>query len=802
MVHEVRKEPVETEASEDKALGMSETVRVGLLELAKKVLDGEKSPRRAEVREAWKQRAFDADQQYLWWDARNYTMCSAEASGAELPMFMKVYNIFKPHKRSFVSILSANPPGVNFVPDDLQQSNDVTAAAYAEKMRHRVDRLVSTKDIQQQIAALFCTDGRTITWTRTVNDVLRVSVHGVLESRMVPFCANSLAELSAAALSREGDIHEMKAQWEDFADDIENEIGSGGADTNYERLARLNIIANNRGSGYADSLKGVATEHTVWLRPSRYPKKENHKEVAEFLEKFEDGVRLTVCGGALVECIGEKIEDALVVEWPSPGQGMNRSSMLRSLVPIQEDFNDFSNHLREQAEYVDPMTYIAQDAYDDEAMAESRNVPAGMTVLKLPSGKSISDVIATPPVSVMSAELSTALQNLQALAEFTTGDLPSLSGEGDPHSETASGQKMLSDQAKGQLSNAWGAMQRLMAGTYSLAVPLAAKLDQDKPTVAIKGGNGQDSFSPSAILNGHFGCYPDTDSSFPESQADKRASLQMVLSQLGPADPKLILHPDNQKLIKQYSGLSDLVIPAANSRDKQLEEIEQMLKEPPVPDVNSPQYAQYQEALQQWRMQEATARTAHFAAHVASGGDANAYQSPQQPLVQQPQPPLTSSVQIDVVYDQHADEYAKLVEWVNTESCREEIRKGNQQGVQNVKLHGNLHKAQIDAAAQANAPKVEPPKVSLTMAVTDPTTIAQFAQAAGATEATPQGIAQSQVADNQETAAKTAHIGAQAQHASVLAAKEAVEPAHKLAIVQPPLASDNQAPDQSGGGVQ
>ena len=139
-----------------------EADRAAVVDLVSQVLGEEKSGRRAEVREAWRERSFKDGIQHIWWDSNSFTWMLPQASGQDLPSYMDVYNIYTPHWRSFLSILSQNPPGVNFTPDDLSQSRDVTAATYAEKMRHRVDRLVHMKDRQAETARYFCTDGRTI----------------------------------------------------------------------------------------------------------------------------------------------------------------------------------------------------------------------------------------------------------------------------------------------------------------------------------------------------------------------------------------------------------------------------------------------------------------------------------------------------------------------------------------------------------------------------------------------------------------------------------------------------------------
>ncbi len=738
----------------------SDTVRAGMLDLFRGVMKEDRSARRSEVRTAWKQRAFRNGIQHLYYDPSSYAFYTPAASGKKLPEFMGVFNIYTPHYRSFVSILSATP-GINFVPKDLQQSNDVTAAAYAEKMRARVDQIVDMRDRQGEVAGYFCTDGRTITWSRTDKDGnLRCTIHGVLESK-VPIYSRKIERWSYCVLSEEFDIHEARDAWGEYADEIEPDA-SGTADATYERLARLDIISNKK-HGIGESLKSLTTEHTCWLRKSRY-RKAKEETRAYLQQQFPNGVRMTIVGDVLVEAIPEPLGGAdvggkLAVAWPSPGQGQNRPSMLHDLLPVQEDFNDYKNELREQAKYLNSATWVHGAAVDPDAIPEQSGEAGAVHVINPPNGLTVDQCVTKESAGQLSPDLINACESLLQFGEFTTGDLPSLQGSGTPDQETASGQKLLQDQAKGQLSTAWGAYQRLFANTYAILVREEAMLE-GQGDVAVQSGGLHDSFNPAAILEGNFGCYPDTDSAFPETTADKRASLQMVLTQVGQADPSIPLHPDNLKLVKQYSGLKDLIIPGAEARDKQLREIEQLLNEPPIPDQS--QMVQYEQGAQQM---------------MAQG---------QQP----PLPPMTCSVPIDVDWDFHKAEMDKVQEWLNSDACSEQQRKGNVLGIQNVKLHGAAHRQALQA--QTPPPHIEPPKVSMTMAVTDPSTIAQFAQAAGATATTPDGIATSQVMDDRKTAAETQHVAAQAQHQSVLAAKEAVSPA-KVTQIQIP---DQTAPEE------
>jgi len=743
--------PVVAEPQEQQEPQLTDALRVVVADLVKKVLKEEESSRRAELRWASQQRHFRNGNQYLWWDSSSFMYMHAEASGQQLQQYRDVYNIYTPHWRSFVSILSQNPPGINFVPNDLQRSVDVTAANYAEKMRHRVDRLINMRDRQAEIASNFCTDGRTITWSRVdAQGELQTTVHGVLESKVPLYVRskgrNKLKRWGYAVLSEEVDKWEAKEAYPDFAEDIESNDGST-SEAAYERYARLGILARDRGSRETDAFNNLVTEHNAWIRPSRYRRApEANRDALESL--YPDGFRATVISGTCVDCVAEKMEDALRCEFPAPGNGQSRPSLLNDLVPIQRAFNDALNMLREHCDFSIPATWVTAD-FDSEALAEQRSAPGMIHQISIPNGASISDLVMQETVSQLPAELVNNIDRLLSLAQFITGDLPSLSGEGDPHSETAEGQKMLSNQAKGQLSPAYGGMQWLVAGTYEIDVRLAASMPQARETVSISGSAGQSSFNPKAILDGEFGCYPDTDSSFPETMADKRASLQAVLTQLGQGaqGEAIVFHPDNLKLIKQYSGLEDLIIPGAEARDKQLREIEQMLQEPPVPmPINL---------------------GGAFGKYNPDGGDMGAGAGVQ--------PQLTTSVPVGK-YDYNQAELDKCIEWLSSTACYEEMQKGNQQGVQNVTLHADAHAAAIQA--QAPPPAIKPPNVTLTAQITDPVAISELLGIAGA-QTTPENIEASNVAEEQNQAADTQDKAASAQHKAVLAAKEAITPIQK-----------------------
>ena len=716
---------------------LSEEAKAGLQDCLRHALEEDRTDRRDEVRMAWHLRLYCKGRQHLYWDSKSYSYQSLAESGEALPRYMGTYDITTPHKRSFVSILSESTLGVNFEPSNLQIGRDVTAAKLAEKGRAVVDRMIPMRSRQAKAAGYLCTDGRVVSWTRLDKDgKLCFSLHGVPQAK-VPIHAQEKEDWDFCVLSREVGLWKAKKENPEYADDIE----PTGYDSNAmsERYARLSIVAKTGRGG--NSLKSLVTEHDAWIDPCRFLKLED--EVQEELEAaFPVGVHIHAYGDTIVDAIAENM-DCLAVEFPVDDEGQARPALLAGMIDIQDAYNDIKNMMMEATEYGNPATWVHADAVDSEAIPEQRSEPGAIHLIRPPAGLTVDQCVTQETPVQLSPQAAAMLDMLKQDGENTTGDFPQLHGEDVSGQDTVGVNKLLTNQAKGQLGPAWGALQRLWAKVYPVAIKLIA---QQGETQATAGPQGKQTVNLSAILDGNFGCSPDGDSSFPETTADKRASLATVTSDLAAAGPDgfaILMHPDNLKYRSQLSGLTDFVIIQAEARDKQLEEIEQMLEEPPVPDES--QMPQYQQAVQQ---------------AMATG---------QQP----PPPPTKSSIPVGK-RDFHAYEVAKGNEWLSSNACRDALRNGKGLGVQNIMLHLDEHDAAIQAAQAP--PHVEPPKVSLTMQVTDASTIAQFAQAAGATQTTPQSIASSQVPDQQEQAAKTAHAASQAQHVSVLAAKEAISP--------------------------
>jgi hypothetical protein len=327
---------------------------------------------------------------------------------------------------------------------------------------------------------------------------------------------------------------------------------------------------------------------------------------------------------------------------------------------------------------------------------------------------SLADAFYSEPPPASPPSLINAYQDLRgALAQFMTGAQPALFGGADKSNDTASGIAMLRDQAMGQFALCWGAVQELFAAAYKNAVLCRAKVEGDPNEVlhvAIAGKGGRSSIVNMAVADlqkGSFHSYPDLDSSFPETTGSKRQTVTQLITQ-AVADPAAveaygIFDPQNLEIQRELLGIHDWVIPAANSYEKQMAEIELLLKQRPAPDLDKLKMFVADQAIEAAIKQKAAPMGV--------------------PLPETPPPDTMqmykSSVPVDPIWDKHKYEVPAIDDYLNGPDGQQEA-KTNPWGILNIKLHGMEHKQAMIAqmpppmalpeAPGGAAPNAGPPK--------------------------------------------------------------------------------------------
>lgn len=662
----------------------------------------DKYARRTEVIEARRQRFYDRGDQYIFWNdtAQVFLPVTGGASVAvgsdsvDMPRYTDVYNIFHGYLRSLVALLSQNPPGVKFEPDDPKSATDITAAEVAGKFKHVVDRANNRQALQAEIARLFCTDARVILYTRTIYDAQKfgkdetgmpkcgqfIEPYGVLESK-VPITADRQEDFHYVVLSKEIDIIKAKTDFPNFASKIQ-EGSSAMGESAYERFARLGVLQGTRllfQTG--DAFAHLVTRHYAWLRPSVLNSAPAEIK-QQLLELFPDGCRVTFCGGAYCGSWNESLDDHLRTGYPQPGDGQSRQSWMRPMVAIQDAYNDYKNMRKEYHDYGIPVTAWAQGAVDVQAFHEQVSEPGNNFNIDL-QGAGIAraaDAFAQTAALQPPGDLIEAEQDLFGnLSQFLTAVFPALFGGDTGQNDTLGGISIQRDQAMGNMGLPWAGIQGLFAGAYKQAVMCAAEeaADDASINISVPGKNGSAKVETLALADlkkGNFHCYPDTDSSFPETWAAKKNAIVafFTAAEQNPVLLEAAGEPDNLEMFKQYSGVEEMVIPGAEALVRQEREIEELLQATPVPPS--------QQELMQAAVQHAQATTVAQSAGMPP------------PPPPDPAQMMKSSV-TPSPWDYHLYHAKKIQSWLESPERAAQEKAGNLAGIQNIELHGLEHLA-------------------------------------------------------------------------------------------------------------
>jgi len=688
---------------------LPENMQAALADLITRFMEQDRFVRRREVMEIRKGRFFDRGDQYIYWNDTSQVYATGEAGGAltigsqsvDMPRYMDVYDIYKPYESTITAVLTQNPPGVDFQPDDyMNAETDIPAAQTAEKYRHHIDRVNDRKKVQTEIARLFFTDGRVVVFNHLVTDKERfgvddegnpktepvMEVFGVLESK-VPILAKCQSDMPYIILTDDPDIVMAKGEYPHAAAKIKEGMNTLG-ESAFERLARLGVLQGTKHRLQAsDSFRHIVSRHRAFLRPECFEKLPDDVK-DDFKAAFPDGIYATFCGTTYCESENLSMDDCLVVGHALPGDGQNRQGIGKPLIPIQESFNDLVNLWKEIFDYCIPTIWMDK-VIDIQALREQASEPGNHQSAPKYPGEALQNMFWPEPESQVPPDLLQALDYLSTqLAQFVTGALPTLIGASSDDLKVAKTYQMAKDAALGRIGLPWGSLQEIYAKSYKQLILQVARdeaMQERSVSVLVGEGNKQQPqmISLKDLTKGKFHCFPDTDTSFPETTSAQRQNLMLIMQMAVGAPPlqQILQEPDNQEKQKEILGMTDWVIPGAEARDKQLREIEQLLRAVPIPP--SPQ-----------ELMKASEAFGHAVGLAAGTGQPPPPPPDQKKLMEALSKP---SVPIDEQFDYHQFEYEECKAWLSSEKRVEEEEKGNYLGIENVRLHGILHFKQLQA---------------------------------------------------------------------------------------------------------
>jgi hypothetical protein len=625
-------------------------------------------------------------------------------------------NIYGARKDKIVAALTVKDPEPEFFAKRPDSALDQRAADEAGKYKHLWKQATNVRKLCVKVGGLFYTDDRVALITETVADAQRFGEEdgkpgmqevtralGKLEFQ-VPMSIDEDMSLPWCKAMREIDlaIAKEKFSW------IKN-ISAGGGEGKIDRTCRLtvrNAVANQTGMT-SNATDRACTESTWWLRPSQYRDVVDEEQRKILRSTFPDGMRIVYIGGEFAYCRNEKMDDCVIILYSRDGTGQNRraigSNNLTTQKVLNYDYRLFNRYMTATV----PRKFHRKDKINSEALQQQRDDPGYSTPVDADANEDINTFTGTEQVPQPPAQLMDFIQfHVEGLPDTLDGASPSMFGDAT-NTDTVGGITIQRDQALQVFGTPFNAMNWGIAISCGNAAKWAGKNRQGTASGMVP-GVGRISVDMGA-LQGDTYCYPEADSGFPESEAEKEQRLKDFIDAGGVSTVvNACGDPCNFEAANRATKRFGITIPGTDSVRKQQEEFEVILKSKPLP---NPALSQAQ--LQMEQLQQRAATDPQAAQEAQSPEGQQAMQQAQQAMQQIP--PLVCSVPVEQDASvNHAIEASICFGKINSPEGQK-LKREQPDVFQNLMLHWQGH---TDMQAKLSPPPAAPEvKPSVTVAV-------------------------------------------------------------------------------------
>lgn len=434
-----------------------------------------------------------------------------------------------------------------------------------------------------------------------------------------------------------------------------------GINDPYEQYARLNIQYRNL---YP---KDLVTVSYTWLRPCAFnilPE----EQAEELVKKFPDGVKVCMVNDVVAEYVSEKLDDHWTLTQNPMSDYLTHQPLGEVLTNIQDITNDLISLTIQTIEHGITTTWVDPALVNVNEYGQVEATPGNVVPIKQQGGnRNISEGFHSTSTAALQPEVIQFYKIIQELGQFVSGALPSIFGGAMPGAgETASEYKESQRMAMQRLQTPWKMMTSWWKLVMGKTIPAYMKIVQEDERLVEKDTNGNfiNTFIRKSELIGKIGDVElDSSDQLPVTEEAQR-QLILELMQLNNMEIfNALVDPNNLPWVRKIVRIPEFKLLGEDDRQKQLEEIQEMLLVPPVPMGVDP-------------MQQ-----------LATGMEPDS--------MAQMQPQFISSIPIDPILDNHQVEADVLRNWLVGEAGRL-AKKENREGYMNCLLHYQEHIAQLN----------------------------------------------------------------------------------------------------------
>lgn len=361
-------------------------------------------------------------------------------------------------------------------------------------------------------------------------------------------------------------------------DKIHSGSGRGGYDE-YETWARLNPQYHN------EQPNDTVTVRNTWLRPSSYNYIRDEKIVAQLKEKFPIGIKAVIVNDTFAEAHNESLDDCwTLTEYPLSDY-LHHDPLGRQLVSIQDITNNLVSLIVQTIEHGIPQTFADPAVLNFNQYSQSEVTPGGVYQATPRTGKGVSDGFYEVKTATLSQEVMPFLEKIQEFGQLVSGATPSLFGGQLEGSRTASEYSMSRAQALQRQQNSWKVFTIWWKTIFGKIIPMYIKeVKEDERTVERDTlGNFINVFIRKAELEGKIGRIElEASENLPITWGQRKDVIAKLLETQNPQIMEMLAAVENLPMLRESLGLTDLVIPGEDDREREYEIIKQLLNSEPI----------------------------------------------------------------------------------------------------------------------------------------------------------------------------------------------------------------------------
>ena len=401
------------------------------------------------------------------------------------------------------------------------------------------------------------------------------------------------------------------------------------------------------------------TVRNCWFRPAAYYILKE-EEVEELKKLYPHGVNACVVNDQVVHAVNEKLDEHWTLTYNPLSDYIHFDPIGLLLTSVQEITNDLISLTVQTIEHGIPQTFADPKVLNFKSYRESEAIPGGIYPATPKSGKPLGEGFYEVKTATLSQETLPFAEKIQQMGQIVSGALPSLFGGQMSGSRTASEYSMSRAQALQRLQTTWKMLTMWWKDTFGKAIPMYIDevREDEKSVKKDEFGNFVNVFVRKAELEGKIGSIElEANENLPITWNQQKDAIMELFNINNDQIMATLASPENMPYLKKAIGLTDYIIPGEEDRQKQYEEIQQLLDSEPIEQPPDPM-------MEQQAMQ----------------------------MGQPPPPPMrVPSIPIDFDVDDHVIEGDICRRWLVGAAGRL-AKTENPMGYENVLLHFKMHK--------------------------------------------------------------------------------------------------------------